>query len=316
MIRWGFLGAGWIATTALAPALHAADNSVLHAVASRDPQRSAALNPTRVHQKYQDLLDDPDIDAVYISLSNEAHCEWSIAALAAGKHVLCEKPLALDHKQVQLMIDGSKKHNRVLMEAVWHQWHPRFVRIRELVQRGDVGALASIDSSFCFTRELDDNYRLSPQMGGGALLDVGVYEVHVWRALIADIADLKISTLDRSMSETGVDLTTRLTAQLAKTVTVNALSSFEIPETQTLVVSGQSATIECLGNDAFTSWHKPSAMRISDHIEEFAPVDPYRLMVENFSNHISGKPAWMLSLDQSLSVAKTLDQIKESRNQS
>ncbi len=316
MIRWGFLGAGWIATTALAPALHAANNSVLHAVASRDPQRSAALNPTRVHQKYQDLLDDPDIDAVYISLSNEAHCEWAIAALAAGKHVLCEKPLALDHKQVQLMIDASKKHNRVLMEAVWHQWHPRFVRIRELVQRGDVGALASIDSSFCFTRELDDNYRLSPQMGGGALLDVGVYEVHVWRALVADFADLKITTIDRSMSATGVDLTTRLTAQLANTVTVNALSSFEIPETQTLVVSGQSTTIECLGNDAFTSWHKPSAMRISDHIEEFAPVDPYRLMVENFSNHISGKPAWMLSLEQSLSVAKTLDQIKEFRNHS
>ena len=315
MIRWGFLGAGWIATTALAPALHAADNAVLHAVASRDPQRSAALNPTRVHQKYQDLLDDPDIDAVYISLSNEAHCDWSIAALAAGKHVLCEKPLALDHKQVELMIDASKKHNRVLMEAVWHQWHPRFVRIRELVQRGDVGALTSIDSSFCFSRELDDNYRLSPQMGGGALLDVGVYEVHVWRALVADIADLKITTLDRSMSETGVDLTTRLTAQLANTVTVNALSSFEIPETQTLVVSGQTATIECLGNDAFTSWHKPSAMKISDHIEEFAPVDPYRLMVENFSNHISGKPAWMLNLEQSLSVAKALDQIKEHRNQ-
>jgi hypothetical protein len=143
-----------------------------------------------------------------------------------------------------------------------------------------------------------------------------VYEVHVWRALVADIADLNITALNRSMSDTGVDLTTRLTAQLAKTVTVNALSSFEIPETQTLVVSGQSTTIECLGNDAFTSWHKPSSMRISDHIEEFAPVDPYRLMVENFSNHISDKPAWMLSLDQSLSVAKALDQIKESRNHS
>jgi predicted dehydrogenase len=181
------------------------------------------------------------------------------------------------------------------------------------VQRGDLGPLSSIDSSFCFTGNFDNNYRLYPHMGGGALLDVGVYEIHVWRGLVADISDLNITELDRTMSATGVDMTTRLTAQLANTVTVKALSSFEMPETQTLVVSGQSVTVECLGKDAFTSWHKPSAMKISDHIEEFAPVDPYRLMIENFSNHISGKSAWMLGLDQSLTVAKALDQIKQFR---
>jgi predicted dehydrogenase len=310
MIRWGFLGAGWIAKTALAPALHAANNATLHAVASRDAVRSAALNPTRVHQRYQDLLDDPEIDAVYINLSNEAHCDWTVAALEAGKHVLCEKPLALNHLQVQKMIDASIKHNRVLTEAVWHQWHPRFVRMRELILRGDLGALKSIDSSFCFTGNFEDNYRLSPDMGGGSLLDVGVYQVHVWRALVAGLSELKIESVDRNMSTTGVDMTTKVTADLGNGVKVAALSSFEMPETQSLVVSGESATIECLGNDAFTSWHKPSSMRIADRIEEFAPVDPYRLMIENFSDRISGKPAWILGLDQSLSVAKILDQIK------
>ena len=310
MIRWGFLGAGWIAKTALAPALHAANNATLHAVASRDAVRSAALNPTRVHQRYQDLLDDPEIDAVYINLSNEAHCDWTVAALEAGKHVLCEKPLALNHLQVQKMIDASIKHNRVLTEAVWHQWHPRFVRMRELILRGDLGALKSIDSSFCFTGNFEDNYRLSPDMGGGSLLDVGVYQVHVWRALVAGLSELKIESVDRNMSTTGVDMTTKVTADLGNGVKVAALSSFEMPETQSLVVSGESATIECLGNDAFTSWHKPSSMRIADRIEEFAPVDPYRLMIENFSDRISGKPAWILGLDQSLAVAKILDQIK------
>jgi hypothetical protein len=87
-----------------------------------------------------------------------------------------------------------------------------------------------------------------------------------------------------------------------------------VPETQSLVISGESATIECLGNYAFTSWNKPSSLRIGNSTEEFAPVDPYRLMIENFSDHINGKPAWMLSIDQSLAVAKILDQIKEHRS--
>jgi predicted dehydrogenase len=314
MIRWGFLGAGWIAKTALAPALHAANNSTLHAVASRDTERSAALNPTRIHKRYEDLLDDPEIDAVYINLSNEAHCQWTIAALAAGKHVLCEKPLALNHAQAQEMADAAKKHNRVLTEAVWHQWHPRFTRIRELIQRGDLGALTSIDSSFCFTGNFENNYRLDPQKGGGSLLDVGVYQVHVWSALNSLNAILNIESVDRTMSTTGVDKTTRVSADLSNGVSVKALSSFEMPETQSLVISGETATIECLGNDAFTSWNKLSSMRIGNSTEEFAPVDPYRLMIENFSDHISGKPARMLGIDQSLAVAKILDQIKEHRS--
>jgi predicted dehydrogenase len=311
MIRWGFLGAGWIAQTALAPALHAANNSTLHAVASRDTERSADLNPIRVHKRYEDLLDDPELDAVYINLSNEAHYQWTIAALEAGKHVLCEKPLALNHAQAQKMADAAQKHNRVLTEAVWHQWHPRFVRTRELIQRGDLGALTSINSSFCFTGNFENNYRLVPEMGGGALLDVGVYQVHVWSALNSDNAVLNIGSVDCTMSATGVDMTTRVSADLGNGVSVKALSSFEMPETQSLVISGESATIECPGNDAFTSWNKPSSMRIGNSTEEFAPVDPYRLMVENFSDHISDKPAWILGLEQSLYVAQVLDQIKE-----
>jgi D-xylose 1-dehydrogenase (NADP+, D-xylono-1,5-lactone-forming) len=313
MIRWGFLGAGWIAKTALAPALHAASNATLQAVASRDAQRAANLNPIRVHQQYEDLLADPEIDAVYINLSNEAHYQWTIAALAAGKHVLCEKPLALNHAQAQEMADAAKKHNCVLTEAVWHQWHPRFARIRELIQRGDLGALTSIDSSFCFTGNFENNYRLVPEMGGGALLDVGVYQVHVWSALNSHNEVLNIESVDRTMSTTGIDMTTRVSAELSNGVSVKALSSFEMPETQSLVISGETATIESLGNDAFTSWNKLSSMRVGNSTEEFAPVDPYRIMVENFSDHINGKPAWLLGLEQSLYVSQVLDQIKEFR---
>lgn len=312
MIRWGFLGAGWIATTALAPAVHSAKNGILHGVASRDRGRAAALHPQKVYERYEDLLADPEIDAVYINLANHQHCQWTVAALAAGKDVLCEKPLALDLAQGQVMAAAAKKYNRILVEAVWSRWHPRFVRILELVAGGDIGELVGIDSSFCFTAQFHDNYRLISEMGGGSLLDVGVYQAHVWRALNQGEPELKIESLSRTLGGTGEDLTTQIYGELSNGVKISALASFEMPEMQRLVISGELATIECLGNDAFTSWNKPSSMRIGDHLQEFAPVDPYCTMIENFGNYIKGASAWIPPIEQSLYVMKLLDQIKSS----
>ena len=314
MIRWGFLGAGWIATTALAPAVHSARNGILHAVASRDPGRAAALHPQKVYEKYEDLLADPEIDAVYINLANHQHREWTIAALAAGKNVLCEKPLALNRVQGQEMADAAKKYNRLLVEAVWSRWHPRFVRIVELIEGGDIGELVRIDSAFCFTAQFDNNYRLISDMGGGSLLDVGVYQAHAWRALNKGEPELKIESLTQSLGGTGEDLTTQVCGELSNGVKINALASFEKPEMQKLVIKGKLATIECLGNDAFTSWTKPSLLRIDEHIQAFAPVDPYRIMVENFGNHIKGLSAWLPPIEQSLYVMRLLDQIKSFNN--
>lgn len=310
MINWGFLGAGWIAQKALAPAVHAAQNASLYGVSSRDRNRSQALSPTKVYDQYEDLLADPDIDAVYISLANHQHCQWTIAALEAGKHVLCEKPLALNYGQVQMMADAAAKNNRTLVEAVWTRWHPRFARIVELVNNGDVGALNRIESAFTFPAELKDNYRLELDMGGGSLLDVGVYQAHLWKAMLHGEPQLSINSMQQNIGPSGVDLTTELTGVLGSDVNVSALSSFEMPETQTLVVSGESGTIECIGNDGFASWNKKSSLRIGDVVEEFAPVDPYSLMVENFSSFLLGQPAWIPAIDDSLYVARLLDQIK------
>ena len=100
-IRWGFIGAGYVASKAVAPAVHAASSACLAAVASRDPHRAAALAPEKVYERYEDLIADPTIDAVYINLANSQHCQWTIAALSAGKHVLCEKPLAVNTQQAK-----------------------------------------------------------------------------------------------------------------------------------------------------------------------------------------------------------------------
>ena len=310
MISWGFLGAGWIAKTALAPAVHAAHNATLQAVASRDHNRATALGPHTVYDSYEDLLADPTIDAVYINLANDQHCQWSIAAMAAGKHVLCEKPLALDYAQAQLMADAAKKYDRVLVEAVWSQWHPRFIRAVELIQAGEIGKLTSIDSSFCFTGDFVDNYRLDPAMGGGSLLDVGVYQAHAWAALNPEVLDLQISSLEENLSDSGVDLTTKISGLMGGVVKADAIASFEMPEQQHLVITGDRGSIDFLGNEAFTSWHKVSSLRIGDQVQQFAAVDPYQLMVENFGEHIMGRESWIMPMEQSLAVMQVVDQIK------
>ena len=310
-IRWGFLGAGSIATKALTPAVRGAKNATLHAVASRDALRSQSLEPLKVHATYQDLLDDPEIDAVYISLANHQHCEWSIKALQAGKHVLCEKPIAMDAKEARLMAEAAKNNNRMLVEAVWTRWHPRFIRMVELVQSGAIGEIKAIDASFTFPGSLEGNYRLAPEMGGGSLFDVGPYPLHAWSALTLGDLKMKINSIQRNTGPTGVDMTTRIDATLNGSITVNALTSFEREEEQLLVVKGSISTIENIGNDAFTSLRSPSILKVGESLENFAPVDPYQLMVENFGARIKGEESWILPIEETIRVMEILDEIAQ-----
>jgi predicted dehydrogenase len=310
-IRWGFLGAGSIARKALTPAVHGAKNAILQAVASRDAIRSQSLEPVKVHATYQDLLDDPEIDAVYISLANHQHCEWSIKALQAGKHVLCEKPIAMDAKEARLMAEAAKNNNRMLVEAVWTRWHPRFIRMVELVQSGAIGEIKAIDASFTFPGSLEGNYRLAPEMGGGSLFDVGPYPLHAWSALTQGNLKMKINSIQRNTGSTGVDMTTRIDATLNGSIAVNALTSFEREEEQLLLVTGSVSSIENIGNDAFTSLRNPSVLKVGDLLESFAPVDPYQLMVENFGARINGEESWILPIEETIRVMEILDEIAQ-----
>lgn len=318
-IRWGFLGASWVAKTALVPAVKNATNATLQAVASRDPKRSAAFEPIKVHNSYDDLLADQNVDAVYISLANHLHCEWAIKALNAGKHVLCEKPLATSSAEAHLMAAAATANDRMLVEAVWTRWHPRFSRLVEIVHAGELGELRSIDSVFTFPAEFVtnsqiENYRTSPEFGGGSLLDVGPYQVHTWVALQGIECELKILELDRNIGPTGVDMTTHVTAQVsnanANRIEVRALASFERPEQQRLVVTGSLNQLECVGNEAFTSWNSTSALSIGQRQEDFAPIDPFQVMIQDFGSRIAGVAGWLPNLGESIRVMEILDQIR------
>ena len=308
-VRWGFIGAGYVASRAMAPAVHEAEGAVLHAVASRDEARSRVLEPTVVHSGYRELLDDAMVDAVYISLTNAQHRQWVIAALEAGKHVLCEKPLALNAAEARDMFAVAQRADRLLVEASWVRWHPRFRRMEHLVESGALGAITAIDSAFTFTGEMTDNYRLAPELGGGALLDVGCYQAQAWVAFTDGAPDLVIDTVDRTVGDTGVDLTTRATATISGNVRAALLGSFALPATQSLVVAGTSVTMQTGEGEAFTSWRESSSLIVGDRAESFEPVDAFVLMVQEVSARIGGGDGRVVPPRDSIRSAEILDAI-------
>ena len=308
-VNWGFLGAGFVASRGLAPAVHASRGANLYAVASRDEKRSATLEPKRVHATYADLLADERVDAVYISLSNSQHLEWVTKSLEAGKHVLCEKPLGLNASETESMFACASRNNQHLVEAVWGRWHPRFSRMIEVVANGTLGNIEHIETAFTFTSEMTDNYRLNPLMGGGALLDVGCYQAHAWVALTNGATDLQISDLSRTVGPTGIDLTTDVSVRINKSITAHAVSSFALPSQQQFIVQGSQGKMQTTAGESFTTWNEACSLQINDVVEEFAVANAFVEMVENVSNVISGKEGWIVPSADSIRVAHILDSI-------
>ena len=313
-VNWGFLGAGFVASRGLAPAVHASRGAHLYAVASRDEERSATLEPERVHSTYNDLLADERVDAVYISLSNSQHIEWVTKSLEAGKHVLCEKPLGLDARETTAMFDVAASNGRLLIEAVWGRWHPRFARLVDLVSSGAIGDIEHIETAFTFTSEMTDNYRLSPSMGGGALLDVGCYQAHAWVALTKGAADFSITELARTVGPTGIDLTTDVNVRINNNITAHAVSSFALPSNQQFIVRGSEGSISTAAGESFTTWNEASSLLVNDVVEEFPVTNAFVEMVENVSRVIDGDSGWFVSAADSIRVAQILDTIAATKS--
>jgi predicted dehydrogenase len=310
-VNWGFLGAGFVASRGLAPAVHVSRGAKLYAVASRDEQRSATLEPEIVHATYDQLLADERVDAVYISLSNSQHIEWVTKSLEAGKHVLCEKPLGLNAAETEAMFNTAAQHGRLLIEAVWGRWHPRYARIVELVASGAIGEIQHIETAFTFTSEMTDNYRLSPSMGGGALLDVGCYQAHAWVALTNGAPNLEIDNLERVVGPTGIDLTTDVTVRLNGSITAHAVSSFALPSQQQFIIRGSQGKISTEAGESFTTWNEACSLRVNDAIEDFSVANSFVEMVENVSRVVDGEAGWYVPSADSICVAQILDSIAQ-----
>jgi len=184
-LRWGILGTGNIARQFTA-GLNANRRGVATAVGSRGKHSAEAFAKTyglsRAHGSYDDLIKDSGIDAIYVSLPNSLHAEWTIRALSAGKHVLCEKPLAMNAAEAEQMFDAAAGAGKILMEAFMYRTHPQTLVVMKAVRSGAIGQLRLIRTSFCFrVRKIEGNVRFVRELGGGGLMDVGCYCINFAR---------------------------------------------------------------------------------------------------------------------------------------
>ena len=310
-VRWGFLGAGMVATSALAPAVAAASGAVLQAAAARDPARAWALEPRTVHRDYAALLADDAVEAVYISLSNEAHLPWTLAALQAGKHVLCEKPLGLSAAEVEQM--AAAAGNLLVVEASWYRWHPR-VRLAQ-TRLEQIGPVRHVAAGFTFAGSLEGNYRLELARGGGALYDVGCYAVSacLWAVGQGPPADVVARS---TYGPTGVDLDTRAILAWPSGVEAEVHAGIADGRGQWLVITGERGEIE-LRDAPYTSWKDDDTeLWVSDGAGTeriaVAATDAYRLMVLEMSSVLRGGPGWVLPLADSRATAAVLDAVRQS----
>ena len=289
-IRWGVLGAAHIAGRAVLPAIAASNNGRLAAIASRSQERAREMvSPypgARIVESYDALLADAEIDAVYNPLPNQLHREWTLRALEAGKHVLCEKPLALNASEAEEMAAAAKAARKHLMEAFMYRFHPDM--------RAFVSGLRDpihVAASFGFTAERPDDIRLQAPLGGGALLDVGCYTVSVSRWILGEPDDVRA----RSRMRNGIDLTTSALLSFPGGATAASWSSLESPAIQEVSVITKREVFR--RHLAFTARE--------NH-------DPYKLMVESFGDSILNDRPVAIPLEESIANMRTLDRIRES----
>ena len=244
VLKWGLLSSARI-NRALIPPLRASRRNQLVAVASRT-QESAdnyarEWKISRAHGSYEALLADPEIDVVYISLPNHLHASWSIKAVEAGKHVLCEKPLALNVEEVDAIQSAAGRHGRVVMEAFMYRHHAQTLKVQELVKSGSLGTLKLIRGSFSFVLSGEGDVRLDPAMGGGSIWDLGCYPISYARSVVGE-NPLEVFGW-QVIGPTGIDATFVGQMRFDHDILAQFDSSFVIPFHAFMEIIGSEGTL-------------------------------------------------------------------------
>ena len=208
VVRWGILSTANIGVRKVIPATQKAERCEVVAIASRDGERAARtaaeLGIPRAHEGYDSLLSDPEVDVVYIPLPNSEHAAWTIAAARAGKHVLCEKPLAMTAAEAEEMVRACSNEGVLLMEAFMYRLHPSWEAVRDLVASGRIGRVRAIQSWFSFYNDDPGNIRNVPELGGGALYDIGCYCINLSRMLFGGEPTGIEASVTRDATDTDV----------------------------------------------------------------------------------------------------------------
>ncbi len=314
-IRWGILSAANIGVKSVAPAIRASSNGRLVAVASRDVQRATDLYSfapeVRINDNYEQIINDPNIDAVYIPLPNGLHAEWTLRALQAGKHVLCEKPMSVTAREGKIMMDAAQANNVLLMEAFMYRFHPQIIWAIEQANAGLVGPVRLVRASFSFDiRSRPDDIRLKPELAGGALMDVGSYPVNICRAVYGH-APLVVAARVHTTSQIGVDMATNAVLDFGEGRFGMIDCSFELPTRQMVEIIGEAGTLTI--PVPFTPGTIEAVILIIKNGEltekRFERVDQYQLEVEHFGNCIQTGQEPAFRLTETLENMATIEAI-------
>ncbi len=297
----------------LIPGAKASDKVELIAVASREQQRAEEYarqwGIERAYGSYEALLEDPDVDAVYISLPNTMHCEWSIRAVEAGKHVICEKPLSRHPEDVERAFDAAERSDRLLTEAFMYRHNPQTTRLEELVRGGAIGELRVVRSAFSYSLYDEDNIRLRTDVEGGSLMDVGCYCVSGSRLLAGEPEDV----LGRAYTgPTGTDWV--FTGSMSFPGEVLALfdCGTSLPDRDELEAIGTEGSLFL--DDPWHCRNPVIELRTESGVEriELDPADSYRLELENLADAIRSKAQLLLGRDDAVGQARTLEALHRS----
>lgn len=316
-LNWGILGTARIAEKAVIPALLSMKQNPVIAVASRDFTRAqefaAPFEIPRAYGNYDDLLADSNVQAVYIPLPNSEHANWAIKAMQAGKHVLVEKPFALNPNEAQLMVSTALENSVVLMEAFMYRYSERFEKLHELVRSGTIGKIRLIQSGFSFTLSNPDDIRLAPDLGGGALYDLGCYCVNLERLLVGREPS-SVQAICQ-MSKSGVDLQSVATLDFGDQVFGQFMVSFNAERSQFLRVVGSAGSIHIEdpfnpkgeGTSAVLSVAGKDSRRVN-----FRAENDYKHMLDHFYNVAISKDLPRFPLSDAINNLVVIDALFQS----
>jgi xylose dehydrogenase (NAD/NADP) len=311
-VRLGILSTAHINRLVI-PMAHASDQIELIAVASRDQRRADEYarewGIERAYGSYDGLLEDGDIEAVYISLPNSLHCEWSIRCVDAGKHVLCEKPMSRRVREVEETFDAAERAHRILMEAFMYRHHPQAARLEQLVGEGAIGELRLVRSCFSYGLYDPDNIRLRTDVEGGSLMDVGCYCVSGSRLLCGEPE--RVSG-EQVIGPSGADWVFVGTLRFPGDVLAQFDCGTSLSDRDELEAVGSEGSLFL--DDP---WHATSPvieLRRDGGVEriELDPLDPYRLELDNFAGAIRGDVEPLLGREDAVGQARVIEALYRS----
>ena len=315
-VRWGVLSTAGHARNTVIPAIQAASNAEVVGVASRDKDRAGAfadrLGIPNAYGRYEDLLADPSIAAIYIPLPNHMHKPWSIRAAEAGKHVLCEKPIALNAQEAEEMVQVFADAGLKLAEAFQWRHHPQGLQLRDMVRGGAIGEMKLIDAGFSFMLTESGNVRWDPTMGGGALYDVGCYPISFTR-FIAEAEPLAV-TAQIHWHRTGIDDLAVATMEFPGGVLAHINCSIALPLRRYYEVAGTEGSI--YSNHTYNPKGEiPVELvrfgpdRIAQERIALPQRNSYVLMAEDFGRAVRGEAELLYPPEDAVKNMRVIDAI-------